>query len=114
MRKAIVRKGFLINQKVLVYGISIEYGKAIVEDYAGCVFSVNADDIQFLDSPKEEEPKLIEVSCCKEERRFEAAGHILASMLVNPSIQKGDINGLAKLSINAADTLIEEFNRKNN
>lgn len=113
MRKAIVRKGFLINQNVLVYGISAEYGKAIVEDYSGCVFSIDADEIQFLDSPNEEK-KLIEVSTSNEEKRFETAEHILAAMLVNPSVEKGDINGLAKLSIQAADTLISEFNKKNN
>lgn len=114
MRKAIVRKGFLINQKVLVYGINVEYGKAIVEDYSGCVFSIAADEIQFLDSPKEEEYKAIEVSLCKEDKRYETAEHILAAMLVNPSVEKGDINGLAKLSIQAADTLIKEFSIKNN
>jgi len=49
-----------------------------------------------------------------EERRFEAAEHILAAMLVNPSIQMGNINGLAQISIQAADTLIAEFNKNKN
>lgn len=114
MRKALVTKGCLLGLEVLVHGISIEYGKAIVENNAGCVNVINADDIQFLDAPKEEEYKSIEVTTSIEDKRFKTAEHILAAMLVNPSIQKGDINGLAQISIQAADTLIQEFNKKNN